>query len=78
MNSVQKRVESKRRNIIRVCSRLLLWAGAAAFLVGGKFLYEIKHVNFVIAEAEGILGGVLLALLGAGIGMADKAPSSKQ
>jgi hypothetical protein len=78
MNPVQEPNGSKRSNIIRDGSRLLLWAGAAAFLVGGKFRFEIKHVNLVNAEAEGILGGALLMLLGAGIGMADKAPSSKQ
>jgi hypothetical protein len=43
----------------------------------GKFLYEIKHVNFMTA-AEGILGGVLLMLLGAGLGMAGKASARKQ
>jgi hypothetical protein len=64
--------------IIRGCSRLLLWVGAAVFLVGGKFLYEIKHVNFGNAEAEGIIGGVLLMLLGAGIGMADTSRPRKQ
>jgi hypothetical protein len=64
--------------VIRGCSRLLLWLGAAVFLVGGKFLYEIKGVNFANAEAEGIIGGVLLMLLGAGIGMADKSPPRKQ
>ena len=64
--------------VIRGCSRLLLWVGAAVFLVGGKFLYEIKHVNFANAEAEGIIGGVLLMLLGAGIGMADTSRPRKQ
>ena len=69
---------SKLTTIIRGCSRLLLWAGAAVFLIGGKFLYEIKHVNFVNAEAEGLLGGILLMLLGVGIGLAGKASSPKQ
>jgi hypothetical protein len=48
------------------------------FLIGGKFLYEMKHVNFMTAEAEGILGGVLLMLLGAGLEMAGKASARKQ
>jgi hypothetical protein len=46
--------------------------GAAVFLVGGKFFYEIKHVNFLVSETVGILGGVLLMLLGAGIAIAGK------
>jgi hypothetical protein len=47
---------SKPKNIIRGCSRLLQWMGAGVFFVGGKFLYEIKHVNFLEAETVGILG----------------------
>jgi hypothetical protein len=69
---------STRIKIIQGCSRLLLWVGAAMFLVGGKFLHEIEHVNLISAEAEGILGGVVLMLLGAGIGMAAKSPLRKQ
>jgi hypothetical protein len=69
--------ESKLTKIVRGCSRLLLWVGAAVFLIGGKFLYEIKHVNFVNAEAEGLVGGMLLMLLGAGIGMTGKASTPK-
>jgi hypothetical protein len=46
--------------------------GAAIFLIGGKFLYEIKHVSFVVSETVCIVGGVLLMLLGAGIGIAGK------
>jgi hypothetical protein len=64
--------------IVRGCSRLLLWVGGAVFLVGGKFLYEIKHVNFANAEAEGIVVGVLLMLLGAGIRVADTSAPRKQ
>ncbi len=64
--------------ILRGCSNLLLWAGAAAFLIGGKFVYEIKHVNFANAEATAMLGGMLLMLLGAGIGTAGKASPLKQ
>ena len=60
------------QRIIRVCSRLLLAVGAAIFLVGGKFFYEIKHVNFLFSETVGILGGVILMLLGAGIALAGK------
>lgn len=58
--------------IIRGCSRLLLWVGAVVFLFGDAFLYEIKHVNFFLSAAIGILGGVLVMLLGAGIVVASK------
>ena len=60
------------QRIIQGCSRLLLWAGAAVFLGGDAFLYEIKHVNFFVSAAIGILGGVLVMLLGAGIAVANK------
>jgi hypothetical protein len=60
--------------IIRGCSRLLLLVGAAVFLIGGKFLYEIKHVSFLVSETVGILGAVVLMLLGAGIAIRGKAP----
>ena len=60
------------QRIMRVCSRLLLWGGAAVFLLGGKFLYEIKHMSFVVSEVIGIIGGALLMLLGAGIGVVAK------
>lgn len=64
--------------IIRGCSRLLLWVGAAVFLFGGKFLYEIRHVSFLASEVVGIIGGVLLMLLGAGIGYVAKPSSPEQ
>jgi len=48
--------------------------GAAFFLIGGKFLYEIKHGSFLVSETIGILGGVLLMLLGAGVAIAGKSP----
>lgn len=57
---------------IRGCSRLLLWLGALVFLFGDAFLYQIKHVNFFVSAAIGILGGVLVMLLGAGIAVARK------
>jgi hypothetical protein len=60
--------------MLQGCSRLLLWAGAAFFFVGDAFLYEIKHVNFFVSAAIGILGGVVVMLLGAGIGVASKSP----
>jgi hypothetical protein len=66
------------QKIIQGCSRLLLWAGAAVFLAGDAFLYEIKHVNFFVSAAIGILGGVLVMLLGAGIAVASKSPRSGQ
>ena len=58
-------------------SNFLLWAGAAVFLIGGKFLHEIKHGSFLVSETIGILGGVLLMLLGAGIAIAGKSPRGK-
>jgi hypothetical protein len=64
------------QNVIQACSRLLLWAGAAVFLAGDAFLYEIKHVNFFVSAAIGILGGVLVMLLGAGIAVANKSSRS--
>jgi hypothetical protein len=66
------------QKIIQGCSRLLLWAGAAVFLAGDAFLYEIKHVNFFLSAAIGILGGVLVMLLGAGIAVASQSPKSGQ
>jgi hypothetical protein len=60
------------QRIMKACSRLLLLVGAAVFLVGGKFLYEIKHMSFAVSEVIGIAGGVLLMLLGAGIAIAGK------
>ena len=62
------------QRIIRGCSRLLLWVGAAIFLLGDKYLYEIKHVDFLASLAIGILVGSLLMLLGAGIAVACKSP----
>lgn len=60
------------QRMIRGCSRLLLWVGALIFLLGDAFLYEIKHVNFFVSLAVGLLGGVLLMMLGAGVGLASK------
>jgi hypothetical protein len=60
------------QRVSRVCSRLLLFGGAAIFLVGGKVLYEIKHISFLESEAIGIFGGALLMLLGGGIAISDK------
>lgn len=66
------------QRILQGCSSLLLWVGAVVFLVGGKFLYEVKHTDFLVAEGIGILGGVLLMLLGAGIVVAGKPPGRKE
>ena len=52
---------------VRAFSRALLWLGAIVFLVGGKFLYEIKHLNFFSAEVIGIVIGLSVMLIGAGI-----------
>lgn len=43
-------------------------------MFGDAFLYEIKHVNFFVSAAIGILGGVIVMVLGAGIGIASKSP----
>lgn len=64
--------------IIRGCSRLLLWVGAAVFLIGDAYLYEIKHLNFLVSLAIGIVGGSLLMLLGAGIALACKSHKPQQ
>jgi hypothetical protein len=66
------------QRIVRACSRLLLWVGAAVFLAGDAFLYEVKHMNFFVSAAIGILGGVLVMLLGAGIAVASKSPRPGQ
>ena len=56
------------QSIIRGFFRLLMYLGAAVFLLGDKFLHEIMHVDFLFSEVFGILGGLLLMLLGAGLG----------
>jgi hypothetical protein len=66
------------QRIIRGCSRLLLWVGAAVFFIGDAFLYKIKRLNFFVSTVIGILGGVILMLLGAGIAMASKSPEQEQ
>ena len=70
--------ESVLSRIIQGCSRLLLWAGAVVFFIGDAFLYEIKHLNFFVSAAVGVLGGVLVMLLGAGIAVASKSPTLGQ
>ena len=52
--------------------------GSGGFLVGDAFLYEIKHVNFFASAAIGVLGGVSVMMLGAGIAVASKSPRSGQ
>jgi len=49
-----------------------MWLGAAIFFVGDAYLYEIKHVNFFVSAVVGILGGLLVVLLAAGITVAYK------
>lgn len=66
------------QRMIRGCSRLLLWVGAVVFLFGDAFLYEIKHVNFFVSAAIGILGGILVMFLGAGIAYASKSSNLGQ
>lgn len=66
------------QRMIHGSSRLLLWVGAAVFLAGDAFLYEIKHMNFFVSTAIGISGGLILMLLGAGIAVAGKSPKAGQ
>ena len=66
------------QRMIRGCSRLLLWVGAVIFLFLDAFLYEIKHVNFFVSAAIGILGGILVMFLGAGIAYVSKSPNLGQ
>jgi hypothetical protein len=66
------------QRMIGGCSRLLLWVGAVVFLFGDAFLYEIKHVNFFVSAAIGILGGILVMFLGAGIAYASKSSNLGQ
>ena len=69
MNDSERPIEHR---IIWGCSRLFLWSGAAIFFVGGKFLYEIKHKNFLLSEMTGILAGTLLMFLGWAVRGLDK------
>jgi hypothetical protein len=77
-DSMVEQRQSVLQGMLRGCSRLLLLVGAAVFFVGDKFLYEIKHVNFFVSAAVGILGGSLVMLLGAGIAVACKSPKPEQ
>jgi hypothetical protein len=47
---------------------MFFWSGGAVFFIGGGLLYEIEHKNFLLSEASGIFGGILLVLLGGVIG----------
>ena len=67
-----KSQEPDLKRFMRGCSRVLMFVGAVIFFFGGKLLYEIKHVDFVVSEVTGIFGGVLLMLLGAGIAIPSK------
>jgi hypothetical protein len=70
MNTTQE--PQKPASVARVCSRLIGSSEAAIFLVGGKFLYEIKHKNFLLSEMTGILAGTLLMFLGWAVRGLDK------
>jgi hypothetical protein len=60
------------RRLLNACSKVALFSGATVFFFGGKFLYEIKHVDFLTAEAFGISCGVLLMIMGAVVGPTRK------
>jgi hypothetical protein len=75
---VESEQQSVSQKIIQKCSRLLLWVGAAFFFFLDAFLFEVKHMNFLVSTAVGILGGSLLMLLGAAIATADKSTKSER
>ena len=64
--------------IAKVFSCVLIYTGAAVFLLGDKFLHQFEHLNFFASEFIGILAGVLLMLLGAGADKAFKSPKAEQ
>jgi hypothetical protein len=76
--SVAESDSSVVQKIIEGCSSLLLMVGAAVFLLGDKFLHEIKHVGFWASEGAGIVAGILLMLSGAGIALLGKSPKPKR
>jgi hypothetical protein len=63
--------------IAKVFSCVLIYTGAAVFLLGDKFLHQFEHWSFFASEAAGILTGVALMLLGAGIDKAFKPPKTE-
>ena len=58
--------------IVNAFSQFIKWAGAVVFLFGGKFLYEIRHKDFLTSEVLGILIGIFLVAIGAGISYTQK------
>ena len=60
------------QRIIRGCSRLLLWVGAAIFSSETRTFMRSSDVNFLVSAAVGILGGSLVMLLAAEIAVACK------
>ncbi len=52
--------------------------GAGVFLLGDAFLYEVKHVSFVVSAIIGIGGGLLLMLLGWAITLVGKSPQPER
>lgn len=70
--------QSSLQRMVRGCSRLLLWAGAAVLLFGEPFLHQIGHMNLMVSLTIGIPGGILVMLLGAGIAVASKSPKPEQ
>jgi hypothetical protein len=57
------------QKVLDGCSSVLLIVGAAVFLLGDKFLHEIRHERFLASEFLGIFAGILLMVLGAGIAL---------
>ena len=59
---MNKSAQQVKYRIVQGCSRLLGWGGGGVFLLGGKFLFEIRHHSFLASESIGMLGGTLLML----------------
>lgn len=53
---------------LQLLSKVLMVIGGLVFLLGDRFLREIMHFNFLLAEVVGILTGLFLCALGFAIG----------
>jgi hypothetical protein len=48
--------------------KAIVYFGATVFLLGGKFLHEADHVSFLVAEAWGVVSGLVLMFVGGILG----------